>query len=365
MSIYVINSKKNGKQYGIRFRSMENGSLIHKNLRPFRTQAEANKAKYKYLTEQELLKPLSDDEAADLTFNELFQRYLAWGKNNLAPSSLSNYNDRINKYVLPFLGEEKVRNLSKGFLSAWQDNLPCEFTVNYRSGIKTALSAVLTFAVNRDILEINPLQKIERLRDIDADKKITFWEKSEFDTFIKVVDDKLWKAFFTFLYVSGCRKGELFALTLKDVNFEKNYIRITKTYSKEGERAIEKLGARKKFGTKNKKTGDIYMPHSVLMLLEKLPKGKFIFGGNERLAATTVTRAFDSYIEKAGVKRIKVHDLRHSCAALIISTGNGELATLYALAERLRDSPEQILRTYGHLFPSKQAEIMKTLDKLF
>ena len=58
---------------------------------------------------------------------------------------------------------------------------------------------------------------------------MNFWEFVEFKQFIAVVDDPLYKTFFSILYYSGARKGELLALTWADVDFEQNAIHINKT----------------------------------------------------------------------------------------------------------------------------------------
>ena len=58
---------------------------------------------------------------------------------------------------------------------------------------------------------------------------MNFWEYEEYRQFINVVDNLLYKAFFSTLYYSGCRKGELLALTWADVNFEEGSINIDKT----------------------------------------------------------------------------------------------------------------------------------------
>lgn len=98
-----------------------------------------------------------------------------------------------------------------------------------------------------------------------------------------------------------------------------------------------------------------------------MPRQRYVFGNSDGTPATptTIDRLFRQYAAAAGVKKIRVHDLRHSCASLIISQSDSELTALYAVAARLRDTPEQILKTYGYLFPSRQRELNKKLDELF
>ena len=88
----------------------------------------------------------------------------------------------------------------------------------------------------------------------------------------------------------------------------------------------------------------------------------FVFGGKLPLSNQTVRRRMDKYADKAGVKRIRVHDLRHSHASLVISKGL-KIEDLILLSKRLghRDVKET-LNTYSHLFPNVQKQIINALD---
>lgn len=61
----------------------------------------------------------------------------------------------------------------------------------------------------------------------------------------------------------------------------------------------------------------------------------------------------------AGVKRIRVHDLRHSHVSLLIDMG----FTPVAIADRLGHESIEVTLRYAHLFPSKQTEMIEKLEK--
>ena len=85
---------------------------------------------------------------------------------------------------------------------------------------------------------------------------------------------------------------------------------------------------------------------------------------NERLFPTTKSslyRAMKKYSELAGVKKIRIHDLRHSHASLLIEKGVPPLA----ISERLgHEDIQTTLNTYSHLYPNKQNEIADMLSSL-
>ena len=66
----------------------------------------------------------------------------------------------------------------------------------------------------------------------------------------------------------------------------------------------------------------------------------------------------DRGAKEAGVKRIRIHDLRHSHVSLLIEMGFSALA----IADRVGHESVDITYKYAHLFPSKQQEMAQKLD---
>ena len=89
------------------------------------------------------------------------------------------------------------------------------------------------------------------------------------------------------------------------------------------------------------------------------PSPTFVFGGERPLAQRTTDRYFSDTCEKAGVKKIRIHDLRHSCASLLISRG----VSIVAVSRQLGHSNiEQTLNTYSHLMPDDKSKIIAELE---
>lgn len=366
MSLYKYTTQR-GEFYGIRFRSVENGKEYHKNLRGFKTQKEAKVAKYNYLREIELSRKINSTNVDGIAMQELFEQYMIYARSAIAPTSLYDYDKIARRFILPKFGTRIFKSITRKELSDWQDNFPSNYSYKYKSKLRCTMSVIYSYAVEKEIVSENLMKKVHSIPNPDISAQFDYWTYEEFKRFISVVDNPRWKALFYFLYLSGCRKGEAFALLWSDIDFDKQLINISKTYSLRADIAVKKLKATPKKGTKNKKTGKIYMPVLIMNMLAELPKNKYVFGGdtNKPLSANMLDYVFKRYLKLADVKKIRIHDFRHSCAALIISQSDSELTALYAIAERLRDSPAQILQTYGHLFPSRQRELNKRLDKLF
>lgn len=220
----------------------------------------------------------------------------------------------------------------------------------------------------------------------------TIWSEQEFWKVHAQMDEKLYRYFFLFMYLMGTRKGEALALTWQDVDFERQEVRINKSLNRkrpqQGEDIVlaenptpssmgwHILNSRSyeittpKNITSNRK---VWMTELVVKALKELREESehdydfaetdFVFGGKLPLSDQTVRRRMDQYADKAGVKRIRVHDLRHSHASLVISKGL-KIEDLILLSKRLghRDVKET-LNTYSHLFPNAQKKILESIDE--
>lgn len=366
MSIYQYTTKKDGKLYGVRFVSIDEGT--RKNLRGYRTKKEAQAAEYDYQRKAEYIIRLRKKAAEDnarISFAELFDLYRCNYLMTLAPSSMYDYIRMAERYLLPTFGGFDIRAISRKQVTLWQDGLSSTLSSKYKRKIRSLLSSVLTYAAQRDMIDNNPVENVVPIKRTEPKKEIVYWTKEEYDTFIDVVDDPLYHALFYFLYNTGCRKGEAFALRREDVDFDGCVVYIRRNLTKKGQIMSRNFGREIVETTKNKKTGTLKIPPSLVEELRALPSGEFMFGKDSPLSENTVRRRMNYFISIAGVKKIHVHALRHSCAALMISTSSGGIDTLYAVAERLRDTPDQILKTYGHLFPSRNSHITSDFLALF
>lgn len=203
------------------------------------------------------------------------------------------------------------------------------------------------------------MERVEPLSSKSKRKKeMLVWSREEFDRFIKFVDDETDNCLFRFLYVSGCRKGEALALGFDDISLEKGTVSINKNLS------VKTKGKPYDITTTKNSSSDrtIEMPRSLLVDMLKLRRfgSRFVFGGDEPLADTSLRRRFHEYIELAGLPKIRLHDLRHSCTSYLISNG----IPIVAVSKRLgHANVTQTLNTYSHMLPSDSAKILGLFDE--
>jgi integrase len=86
----------------------------------------------------------------------------------------------------------------------------------------------------------------------------------------------------------------------------------------------------------------------------------FVFGYDEPYRNNKIRRHFNKYIEESGVKKIRIHDLRHSHVSLLRHLKFDR----YEVAKRLGHTPEMVDNTYTHWFEKSQREMIDKLNKL-
>lgn len=197
-------------------------------------------------------------------------------------------------------------------------------------------------------------------------KEMKFYTPDEFKKFISYEDDLEYITLFKTLYFCGLRLGEISALTWNDIDFEKNTININKavTYI-EGEYITTRPKTQTSIRT-------LPMPNSLVENYKELLKESkeyygfksnwYVFGKHKPINADKLRHRKNELADKAGVKRIRIHDFRHSCASLLINNG----ANVMVVAKYLGHSKIDVtLNTYSHLFNSKMEDIVNLVDKVY
>ena len=187
-------------------------------------------------------------------------------------------------------------------------------------------------------------------------REMLFWTKEEYLKFADVMMDRP-QSFYAFemLYWCGIREGELLALTPADFDFEKGTVTINKSY--------QRLKGRDVITTPKteKSNRTITMPQFLTDEIQDYLKMQYDIGEEDRMFTITKSylhREMDRGSKEAGVKRIRIHDLRHSAISLLIDMG----FSATAIADRVGHESIEITYNYAHLFPSKQKEMAEKLN---
>ena len=225
----------------------------------------------------------------------------------------------------------------------------------YLKTIHNQLSAIFNHAVRYYNLKENPCQKAGSMGK-KKNREMLFWTKEEYLKFADAMMDKPMSYYaFEMLYWTGIREGELLALTPADFDFEKRTVTINKSFQHLNGRDI--ITSPKT----EKSNRTIQMPKFLCDEMQDYLKMLYDVGLEDRMFPVTKSylhREMDRGAKEAGVKRIRIHDIRHSHVSLLIDMG----FSATAIADRVGHESIDITYNYAHLFPSKQAEMADKLD---
>lgn len=194
---------------------------------------------------------------------------------------------------------------------------------------------------------------------------VNFWTFEEYQKFIEKVDNYMYQVLFDTLYYTGLRLGECLALSWKDLT--DNYIVVNITISKEKINGVRLITSPKTKSSIRKVMIDPDLKQKLLNYKKYCSKtihfedNWFIFGGINPLSPTTIERKKNKYCEEADIKKIRIHDLRHSHASLLISNG----VPITVVQNRLGHSDSSMtLKIYSHMFPSDEDKAIKVINTI-
>ncbi len=341
---------KNGKwTMYVRYTAWD-GSRKPKKKEGFNTKREAQEF------EQEFLNKVNGK--CDMSFSSLVELYIADMTTRLRPTTMSTKQSIIDAHILPYFKDMPVFEIQAVNIRNWQNELlKKEYAPTYLKSINTQLSIIFNYAVRYYNLAGNPVQKCGSIGKRRAGE-MSFWTVDQFNKFDDVIRRIQVKTVFELLFWTGMREGELLSVTLNDFNFEKKYVRIIKSYARlNQEDLIQDPKTDKGFR-------DVPVPQFVLDHLKKYSEVLYDYQPDERLFPFTkhwLGKNLTKYAERAELPRIRIHDLRHSYASMLIEQDT----PILLLSELLgHEDVSTTWNTYGHLYPNKHNEVLEKIEKL-
>ena len=293
----------------------------------------------------------------DMKFENFWKMYCADMETRLREHTMRTKKYIVELKILPYFGNKRVNDITAADIRQWQNELiKMGYSPTYLKTINNQLSAIFNYAVRYYDLKSNPCAKAGSMGKSKAEE-MDFWTGEEFRKFIdSVMNKRLSYMAFMILYWTGMRLGELLALNPKDVDLEKRTISITKSYQRLGKKDV--ITPPKT--SKSKRV--ITIPEFLAADIKDYMDSLYDLQEDDRLFPITkyyLEHEMQRGIKESGVKRIRVHDLRHSHASMLIELGFSPLE----IANRLgHEKVETTLNTYAHLYPNKQTKLAERLD---
>ena len=362
----VYRDKRNGSWYFVASLGTDaNGKRVRHWGRGYTTQREAKAAYDEYMAEYSRT---AVKKNSTMSFGEFCRSY--WIPDYKGRVRESTYEERramIRKHFARF-DKVPLRDITAPMLQIWRNELVSGYSPAYARLVFGCFAMILDFAVKIGLLQRNVARQIGNVRKVR--KEVDFWSRDEFERVIHTFNQSDYYELFGFtciwlLYMTGLRLGEAQALKWSNVDFEAG------TLSVEFSMYYRNASDWKLTPPKTKAGKRIVALDT--LTLEHLKRWREVQGHNictdfilswsgKPLNKHTVHRIIKRRAATAGVHRIRVHALRHSHAALLISLGENALA----IRDRLgHEDVKTTLGTYGHLYQDANREVANRLNAAF
>lgn len=325
------------------------GQLKQKTRRGFKLKSEALQWEQDFKNQRNF--------SLDMTFARFCEIYFGDIEPRLKHNTMLTKRHIVEHKILPYFSDKKINAIKPADIIQWQNILiKSGLSSTYLKTIHNQLSAIFNHAVNLYELKANPAKKAGKIGSKTPDSEMQFWTKNEYLLFREAIADKAISYYaFEVLYWTGCRLGELLVLTVEDFDFKNQTMRINKSYQKfKGKEYITTPKTPKSVRT-------ISLPDFLAVELESYISMLFGFEKTDRIFM--ISRGYlhselNRGVKISGVKRIRIHDLRHSHISLLIDLGFSAVA----IGERVGHESVEITYHYAHLFPTVQSDMAKKLN---
>lgn len=283
----------------------------------------------------------------------------------LKPTTMETKRSIFETKITPYFMNFKVYEIDALAVRLWQNELlkyrdekGNPYSDTYLRSINNQLSAILNYATVYYHLQSNPCKQTGSIGKSDADA-MQIWTLDQFERFIEYEDKAAGRLAFDIFFWTGIREGELLALTIEDFIFngvDEYHLNISKNFE------VVK-GTQYLLTPKTDSSNRCIMIPQFLYneameyfaaLYEPNPKDRLFY-----FTKSYLLKEIKRVAHMAGLDPVRVHDLRHSHASLLIEMG----FNILMVSQRLgHEKVETTWRTYAHLYPDKERILATKLD---
>lgn len=295
-------------------------------------------------------------EMLNVNVRQLYEQYIQSAALHLKHSSLKSAQDVIRLHILPYFENRQVSSLTLRDIERWKKDIEAKgLKFKYKTKIYCAFTAMLNYAMKHEYITRNVVSLAGDFRNDEIKEEEPVWTLDDFKKVYAVIDNPTFRAYYTFLFFTGVRKNEATCLTWRDFDADRLSVTINKTLNRKGCES----GAKWEITTPKTKRSNrrVLLPDCLRQELNQyydwckqhdgFTDDCFVFGITEPLVEQTIRRKLDEYAARAGVPRIKVHNLRHSHDSYLHSLGVDDFAIAAIAGRTLRITEDTYIHLYG------------------
>ncbi len=297
-----------------------------------------------------------------LKFLDVYNNYLLYARKKQKNQSFSSMKYKFDLHILPYFKDKCLSDITSKDIIEWEDYiLSLNFSNNQNKNLYYILSGFFEYCRIFHKFDKTIISNVGSFKPKYEVKKADFYTLKEFNTFIKGVDEEVYKQFFTLMFFTGVRPGE--AMALKFADLSDGYINISKTLESHGKR---QLGTPKTFSSNRKIKIDRILERDLLKLKRLYNTNRsygelFIFGGIKPLSPSSINRRKIKSCNKMNIRPITLHQFRHSHATFLVDNG----IPITEVSRRLGHSKASTtLDIYSHTDLTQEKRVFTTLNSV-
>lgn len=375
MSVFKDKEKtKDGRQYRFKvYYHNTDGKLVPYTSKRYLKEKEAKAEERVFLLNRDIPIKKRFDIVADDYFND--------AKLRIRESTYLTYKSQYNNNIKDFFKDKFIDEITVVDIENWKNTLSKRTKISTCNQYYVVFKEIFSFANRKYELNYNPVElsgRFKRKNDevIENKNKLRYITYDEYNKFISVIDNDLWHCFFTTLYFTGMRKGEILALRWNDVDFDRNILIIDKNISFNTETGKYKITSTKTSVNREITMSNILIQelanyHQIVKQYSDYNDNWFVFGNGDVLSDYQVKKHKDDYFKLANLehRNITIHEFRHSHVSLCIneylkSGQNDSTKFFIMMSQRMGHGLRVMQEVYMHLFPSVQDKIVDLLNNL-
>ncbi len=299
-----------------------------------------NKKKAEAFLQEQRLQFVADAPASDdMLFADFMEQWLAVVKTSISVATYSSYCVSVKKVIVPYFREKKITLKSltakdiQDFYLKQLERISASSVIRYHANIHKALK----YAVKLDLIPGNPADKVERPKR----EKFTasFYDADEINRLFEISKGTKLEIPILLGAFYGMRRSEAIGLKWDAVDFEHDTITIKHTVTEvdlEGKRVLIAQDTTKTKSSRRTLPLVPFVKERLLRLQEEQEENRRLCGNcynreydgyicvneiGDLIKPEYVSSTFAAFLEENGMRRIRFHDLRHSCASLMLSSG--------------------------------------------
>ncbi len=308
---------------------------------------------------------------SERTFKDICEEYLQHAQEReLRADTMETKVNMINIHLKPYFDEYRLQDINKDTIRQWQAEMRAKrnrqgkpFSETFLHSVQSQLNAILNYCIKKQYITVSPMIDLRNMGRKHADE-MHVWTPQQYAAFAKIAKEReATFLLFELYFWLGLRRGEALALTPSDIIHDsktgKSYIHICKSVNAKGR-------------SQDTKTPSSHRTLLLPQIIEDELNGFLIrshIPPQERIFTVSTNQLYRDMIhacEVAQVPKIRLHDLRHSFASILISNSNGGKRYSPTDVARLmgHSSATITLRTYAHLLEDTREDIADLLNGL-